>query len=93
MTDTRFNPEAMAMQQEWVWLAKDYLNDKITKEEFEKRKRALELKGMKITKVHTAGEAPAAVKAAVNKFNGSAKVVEPHVERGFKPDDDEPAPF
>lgn len=89
MTDTRFSPAAMAMQSEWVALAKDYLNDRITKAEFEKRKLRLELKGLKIEKTHKAGEVPESVQAAVKVLNGSAIQVEeePHgAEKGCKID-------
>jgi len=88
---TRENSDSdKAMERAAVDLILDYLHDRITKEEFEKRKLRLELKGLKVEKVSS--PAPAQVQAAADKFNGSTRAVEaqkPHeVERGCPDDSD-----
>lgn len=75
MTDERFSPAAMALQKEWVALARDILNNRITGSEFEKRKKELELKSLKVEKVNRP-QVPPVVQAAVKTFNGSAHRVE-----------------
>lgn len=61
----------IAIERAWIDLARDYLHDRITKSEFEKRKARLELKGLKIEHV-SSPQVPSVVKAAVQTFNGSA---------------------
>jgi len=71
----------ISTEKEWIDLARDYLHDRITKAEFEKRKMRLELKNLKIEKV-SSPKVPPVVNAAVKTFKGSAAQVQEESERG-----------
>ncbi len=60
-----------AIEQAWISLIRDYVHDRITKEEFEKRKKVLELKGLKIEKVDKPA-VPVELKKAEEIFNKPA---------------------
>jgi hypothetical protein len=71
----------ISTEKEWIDLARDYLHDRITKAEFEKRKLRLELRGLKIEKV-SSPKVPSVVNTAVKTFNGSAVQVQEESQRG-----------